>query len=287
MLEDSNSQTCGNPVVSGVPFCRRLRHSACGCGVTAEVGEAGLYLAVRRFFEAFDDECEDGHISVSLMPVPDGYAVTQPGGLAVLCGSASDAIAAYEFAVTNDLLRACNHVQIHCAGSVFNHRAVLALGASGAGKSSLALAWLAAGYPTLGDDVVHLAADGRAVPFKRLFKVSPEMLQLVGVDPATTPFWNAECAEAWYDPADGAGWADTAEVALVALCHRKAGARLSLRPVDRTAGLNALLHSLMETGPRAEHSLDILVEVVKRARLVEVTFESALAAASAITEYLQ
>jgi hypothetical protein len=246
-----------------------------------------LYHAVRRFFEAFDDEREDHHVSVSLMPIPDGYAVTQPGERTVVCDSTSDAIAAYEFAVTNNLLRGCDHVQIHSSGSVLNDRAVLALGASGAGKSSLALAWLAAGYPTLGDDVVHLAADGRALPFKRLFKVSPEMLQLVGIDPATTPFWNAECEEAWYDPDDAAGWADTAQVELVALCRRQVGARLSVRPVDRTAGLNALMHSLMETCRCAENSLDILVEVVKHARVVEVTFESALPAAAAITEYLQ
>jgi hypothetical protein len=43
----------------------------------------------------------------------------------------------------------------------------------------------------------------------------------------------------------------------------------------------------METGRRAENSLDILVEGVKHAYVVEVTFESAVVAASAITEYLQ
>ncbi len=287
MLEDTNSRTSGDLGVPGTPFLRRLRHSACGSWVTTEVGEAGLYHAVRHFFEACDDEREDHHVAVTLMPIPEGYAVTQPGERVAVCDSASDAIATYEFAVTNNLLRDCDHVQIHSSGSVLNDRAVLALGASGAGKSSLALAWLAAGYPTLGDDVVHLAADGRAHPFKRLFKVSPEMLQLVGVDPARTPFWNAACEEAWYDPDDTAGWADTAQVALVALCHRQAGACLSVRPVDRTAGLNALMHSLMETGRRAENSLDVLVEVVKHACVVEVTFESALTAAAAITEYLQ
>ncbi len=287
MLEDTNSRIRGSLGVPGAPFLRRLRHSSCGFEVTTEVGEAGLYHAVRCFFEAFDDEREGQHVSVSLMPTLEGYAVTQQGQRAIVCDSASDAVAAYEFAVTNHLLRACDHVQIHSSGSVVNDRAVLALGASGAGKSSLALAWLAAGYPTLGDDVVHLAADCHAHPFKRLFKVSPEMLQLVGVDPVTTPFWNGECGEAWYDPDDGVGWAGTARVALVVLCRRQAGARLSVRPVDRTTGLNALIHSLMETGRRAENSLDILVEGVKHAYVVEVTFESAVVAASAITEYLQ
>jgi len=287
VLESSNSQARGSQQVSGVPFRRRLRHRACGSGITAEVGDPGLYHAVRRFFEAVDDEREDQHVSVSLMPRPDGYAVTQSGQPAVVCCSAWDAIAAYEFAIAGNLLRFCDHVQIHCSGAVFDDRAVLALGPSGAGKSSLAMAWLAAGNPTLGDDVVHLAADGRAIPFKRMFKVSPEILRLVGVDPATTPFWNAECEDAWYDPNDGVGWADTTQVSLVALCRRRAGASLSVRPIDRAAGLNALMHSLMETGRRPEHSFDILTAVVEQAYVVEVTFGSALSAATAITDYLQ
>ena len=60
------------------------------------------------------------------------------------------------------------HAHLHAAGTVVSSRALVALGSSGAGKSSLALAWSLAGYPLLGDDAVLLAADGRVYLTERV-----------------------------------------------------------------------------------------------------------------------
>ena len=71
-------------------------------------------------------------------------------------------------------------VLLPAAGLVRNGAALLLIGRSGAGKSSLALRALAAGLPLLGDDQVFVAADGTCTRF-------PRRLRLYDDAPETAP----------------------------------------------------------------------------------------------------
>lgn len=101
---------------------------------------------------------------------------------------------------------ASQRVHLHAAGVRLDEEALLALGAGGAGKSSLALTWSVMGLPVLGDDVVLLDVDGRAESFRRLFKVDPIRLASHGIDPTSTPAWADGSEEAWFDPRTAGGW---------------------------------------------------------------------------------
>ena len=95
--------------------------------------------------------------------------------------SAAELVGALEFGVAHFLLGALrDRTHLHAAGAVSatsrTPAAVLALGPSGSGKSSLALAWSRRGLPLLGDDVVLADATGAPAPFRRPLRVDAELL---------------------------------------------------------------------------------------------------------------
>ena len=67
-----------------------------------------------------------------------------------------------DHAVPNGLMHNGDMV-VHCAGLVRNERAIVLLGDSGQGKSTLSLHLCGAGWTLLGDDSVRLERDGGAV----------------------------------------------------------------------------------------------------------------------------
>ena len=191
-----------------------------------------------------------------------------------------------EHVLTRALLESCGHLsQLHASGMVVDGRAVIALGGSDAGKSSLALAWTLSGYPSLGDDIVLLDGAGTARPFPRHFKLDPEVLRACGLDPEHTPFWNPKTREVWFTPEGISGWAAPAPLGLVALCRRSVGVQLSISRLSRVEGVNALLHSLLDTGLDARSSFQPIVDALQRAEVIEVRFESSQDAARAIAGY--
>jgi hypothetical protein len=170
---------------------------------------------------------------------------------------------------------------------VIDGRAVLALGGSDAGKSSLALAWSVAGHPSLGDDIILLEEQGHAGSFPRVFKVAPEVLESLGLEPSETPFWSEATGEAWYTPDAGPGWAEAAPVGLIAVCRHRPGAGVSTETLDRADGLNCLLHSVMPSGLDTAASFPAIVEALADAEVLRVDFESAASAAAAIASRVQ
>jgi hypothetical protein len=257
-----------------------------------EIDDRQLFVAASSFFHG--RAVSDGEPSdmdppvVTVRTLPDGYRVTAPGRQDSLCDSRSDALVVLEHALTDALLDKCDDVvHIHASGAVIANKAILALGGSGAGKSSLALAWTLAGYPSLGDDVVLLDEAGRAGPFERYFKVAPAVLQLLGVNPDSTPFWDPSTQEAWYTPEDGPGWAQPASIRLLAICKRAKGSPFSLERASRMEGLNALVYSRMTTGLSATSAFPLMHRVAEDADVLRVRFESAPEAAAAIAANLQ
>jgi len=80
---------------------------------------------------------------------------------------------------------------LHCTAVVVNGGAVGFLGDCGYGKSSLAAAFLQAGYPLLTDDLLVLKEEGRhflAYPSFPRIKLFPEMAEaFLGDRVAATP----------------------------------------------------------------------------------------------------
>ena len=189
-----------------------------------------------------------------------------------------------EYRLTEVFLESCaDVVQLHASGWATDAGAILVLGPSGAGKSSLATHASHNGFAAFGDDLVLIGADGRAAPFKRLFKSDPELLRRLGSDPATTVFWDPASEEAWFDPAEAGGWAEPAAVRLVVLGRFVAGGGLSVEEMSAADGLSLLVHSCFETGvPKAE-GFARLADLVEGASVLEVRFGDGAAAVRALS----
>lgn len=265
-----------------------VRLRVCGRDVAVALHDAALVEPTRELFRPYHVMPSDGSAvapAVRTYPSDDGIVVDWGQASQQPVRSGDDLIIALEFALTVSLLVACrDHAHLHASGAVVGDRAVLALGATGAGKSSLALSWSLAGIPVLGDDIVFVDAAGHARPFKRLFKVIPATLTERGIRLDRTPFWSPDSAEAWFDPAEGGGWASSASVGLLAFVRHQPDGDTVVRAADRASALRGLLESLLPDGLSAEKSFDRLVDISKRARAYHVSYGSATDAGRVLAE---
>lgn len=184
-----------------------------------------------------------------------------------------------------------NRVHLHAAGVEVGEDALLALGAGGVGKSSLALSWSVMGLPVLGDDVVLVGPDGRAESFRRLFKVDPDRLRSHGVDPASTPAWSEAWSEAWFDPRVAGGWSGRALTVRVGVLLARVKARGSadadsggptlLEPADALAGL---LASVVPTGLSRGAAVDPILRLLDGCDAYRLSFASSARAAARLVE---
>ena len=177
---------------------------------------------------------------------------------------------------------------LHAAGAVVGDRAVVALGESGAGKSSLALAWSVAGTPLLADDIVFVADGGSVRGLPRLVKVDPDRLRAHGLSVADTVAPSSDESEAWWDPRRGGGWATGSfEAAVVASVRFDAGAsRTTLERLSPHAALQALLQHNMDQRSGAHEVLDRLIALAESALFIEARFGCAINAAQALIDSL-
>ena len=277
------ARTTGDPGPEG----RRLYFEVGGRTLSAEIGDPQLFELAGLLFPYYETPKPDAGFSASpdvcVEKAPHGYLVAPCDESPVVCGTEMETLATLEFALTRAMIASLGeYIHLHASGAVVEGQAVLALGRSGAGKSSLAVSWLSRGYKTLGDDIVFLDAAARAKPFKRLFKVTPLALQVLDIDPATTLQWDPDWPEAWFDPDDGAGWAEEAPVAIVACVRYDPRASLSLTPMSTTEALNFVVHSIMDTGKRAGDCFDTLARLVEDSRAFSVVYPSAHEAAEVL-----
>lgn len=266
---------------------RRLYFSAGARIVVAETAAPALFEPARFLFPAYEvppsEQLQSDRVDVSVRRKSHGYVVASFDSSDVLCQTQMGAVVEFEFALSRSLAASLTkHVHLHASGAVVDGQAVLALGNSGAGKSSVAVSMLTKGYPTLGDDTVMLASDGRVSPFKRLLKVNPVVLRELGIDPTATVCWDPDWPEVWYDPQESCGWAAEAPVAIITLARYDPNAPLRLTPISAEEALNAVVHSVMTTGMPAGADFDRLIRLVRDARVFRLDFNSAVEAAEAI-----
>jgi hypothetical protein len=185
----------------------------------------------------------------------------------------SHALDAIEFLVASRLLVLHAPVpQLHAAGAVPRDQAVLAIGESGAGKSSVALHWSRSGIPVLGDDAVFLAERARAIAFPRLFSVDRARLASAGTTPDPALQWGTPDDEVRYDPASGGGWAPPAPIGLIAFLERRPQGPPVAERLPKSRALSLLAGALLPTGCGPDRCFDLLVGVAERARAVQLTF---------------
>ena len=207
-------------------------------------------------------------------------------------GDRADFVSHLEMRISEAVLgRATGRLHVHAAGLALNAGCALVLGDSGAGKSSLSLAWSLGGRPLLGDDVVLVAPGGRAEAHPRPVKVDTERLTAIGLPPESTLEYDPRVDEVWVDPTRHGGWVEgSIPIRLLAVGRfvRGAPAAGSARPLPTTDALQALLRSVTGSGGvAAEDVLDRAIGVVERARTVTIRFGSSRAATDTIEAALR
>jgi hypothetical protein len=278
-----SARTTGDPEKAG----RRLYFSTGGRIVVTETFEPALLEPARRLFPAYEvprpGRQRPDQVDVNLRRQSGEYVVASFDSPEVFCKTSMDAIVAFEFALCRSLAASsADRVHLHASGAVVDGQAILALGKSGAGKSSLAVAMLSRGFPTLGDDTVFLGPTAKVAPFKRLLKVNPVVLRELGIDPTSTVHWDPTWHEAWCEPREGAGWAAEAPVAIIALARHDPNLSLRLSPVPAAEALNEVVHSVMVAGMPAGEGFDRLVRLVQGAEVYRLEFQSAIEAAEVL-----
>lgn len=269
-----------------VTYSLALRYALCDRPVELVTDDPALAEPLRRLFPAYvTNGAAPANPDVAIRRAGDGYRVAIGSGTPTLCRTVVEVMEVSEFALCEALLTSCRrYIHVHAAGAIMHGGAVLALGRAGAGKSSLAVAWSRRGHAALGDDIVLLDVEGRALAFRRLFKVHPALLQRVDVDLDNTPFWVPGSTDAWYDPSVSGGWVDEARIRALVLARYRTGRPLAITEASSADALNALVHSVLPSGVRRRAAFDTLCRVVAGVRAWEVTFGDVVAAAQALED---
>lgn len=228
----------------------------------------------------------DGPAGIRVRVHDERYEMVS-GGTPTPYDSLTELVIALEDAVARALLDAQGQlVRLHAGGARLPGGAALVLGRGEAGKSSLTFAWLRAGHPVYGDDVVLLDGDGCAHAFPRHFKLDPRQFADRGERVEATPFWAPGYDAAWFDPCAGAGWAAPEAVRAVIHLRFQRGAPVTIRETDGKTALSALLHSVMPGGMPKDSAFGCLASLAEQTRRLEVEFGNARDAAEQLEAML-
>ncbi|NNF28041.1 MAG: hypothetical protein HKN73_12520 [Gemmatimonadetes bacterium] len=204
---------------------------------------------------------------VVVVAAPEGAVIEWAGGAVSV--ALEDLAPELEHVVTQAILESLpDLLHLHGAAVVGGAGAALALGASGAGKSSIATCWTVSGRPVLGDDVVFLDRKATLHPLMKPLKVDAERVRAFGLPLEDTVRWEPEASEAWVDPEAHGGWALAAPVVGLVILERVSP---SEAPEDRPElvglpgpeGAQAVLGQCMTTGGRPAGWIDPILELVE------------------------
>lgn len=262
---------------------RFLAYCVNGSSLCVRVEDHALVSPLRFLFPSYEvpgSGALAGAPTVTVRRTGTVWTVTDGAG-AYPCLTSIEVAEAVEYALTQAFLGlVTDAVHLHAAGVLLGEGATLLVGAEGAGKTSLAF-WLnRRGHPVLGDDVALVRAGGHVDAFKRLFKVDPAVLAEAGVTVEQTRLWEPGASTAWYDPSDGAGWADKAKIASVVLLERGAGRGERLAPLRRSEAVTLLMRHLLSTGLHGSAAFEVLADAVHGADVATLSFSSAARGAS-------
>lgn len=257
----------------------RLSYRLGGCPVVATFSSLDLAERFRGVFRASETTRVEAPPSIAVQQRGREYTVRVEGEAPLVTMDFVRALEAYEWALTERLMAAvASDIHVHAGGAVGPHGGMLALGRSGAGKSTIAFHWSRMGFRALGDDIVRIDGRGHAAPFPRIFKIPDRVASEAGIDVERTIGWRADCDEVWVEPA--AGWSDAAPVCLVAHARFVPGTDTTVEQLPRTALLAALMESVVPSGRAPRAAFETLADVAVRAEGYSVTYGRAEDAAT-------
>lgn len=259
----------------------RVAFEESGARVVVEVACRETADTVRTLFPSLSVAPRPGEApDLRVVASGPGFELRDGGGPPRAFDGLPPLLAVLEFRVLERLLAPlAGWVHLHAAGVLVEGGAVLAVGRSGAGKSSMALAWSRMGLPVLSDDLVLVAPDGRVRGFPRLAKVDRERLADHGLSAADTVAPVPDHPQAWVDLHREVPWPrGTVPVALVSEVAYDGGPVRST-PLGPGAVLQRLMENLLVTGVGGADALDRLVLVAGEARGLTIRFDRAAAAA--------
>lgn len=229
-------------------------HPSASQGCTLAVGPAAFTLlhddpalleavlpAFRHLVAAQVGAGERGESVPYRLVAADGLVLIARGDAPAVIVMPSEAAPALKAMLVEDVLRAHGGLALHAATLHGADGALLLGGAPGAGKSTLTLALLAAGFGYGGDDVALLDAQGQVqgVPFAPAMKAGAARLV-----PGLAPLPRHRRPDGkWlrYPPVERAPGPDWRPARWLVRLRRRPGAPATLTPMEPTAALGAFM----------------------------------------------
>jgi len=221
------------------------------------------------------------HVRVEVRRDGSGGYVVEAGAAITRCPTWSDVPGTLEFVLAQSLIRDSGAAaQVHGAGVSVGGEALLLVGPSGRGKSSLALQLTRLGHPLITDDFLLIHQGGRVEGARRHAKLDAQTLALLGIDPQGTVLWHNDADEAWVDPETLSGWVRHPVGARWIVFLAAERSMDVLQPIPDTYALELLLRS---RGPdRSGRSLPVLAELLHAAQAFELNASSHASALSSV-----
>ena len=217
------------------------------------------------------------------------------GSWKVSCGWHADLIQADPWLLSNEIrhllveeaLRRSDAIAIHAAAVARAGRAIVLVGESGAGKTTLTLQLASAGWDYVTDDLVVVDARGRLMPFPKPLGIKEPTHWSQFAHHFVELDWPSAPKDLFLVPPQALGWIDPAashEVAAVVFLQR--GRNGEVR-VEELSGGRALADLGPYTRPIDASSMSVLGAICARARCAQLVSDDPVAAAARLEELVR
>lgn len=217
------------------------------------------------------------------------YLSYEDGNLIHQTQSIEDALDYLEWRITTRILQNLKQfIQIHAAGVERGGKALLLVGPSGSGKSSLALCLLRRGWKCMSDEVVLLDAGcGSVLPFPRSFHADFSAMKIfhdLVAKQGDTAFRDSSgkmrldpsfALEDWVAEPSPPGW--------IVFPDYQPGHSGEIEPVGETEALSLMLSQAINLAEHGKRGLDALMELVRSLQCFRLTTGDLNVATSLLT----
>jgi hypothetical protein len=200
------------------------------------------------------------------------YRLYESGNLICETDDRARLLDTLEWAIMTGILQSTRHfIQLHAAGVDVDGQALLFVGPSGAGKTSLVLSLLLKGWQCLSDEVILVdPCTNRVLPFPRSFHIHSQTLNLFSELSATVHksasvdnrgkfrFDPGLVLSEWVAGTSAPAW-------VVFPCYQP-GNRNDLIPIGETEAMTILIGQTINLLDHGERGLETLLELVRKCR---------------------
>jgi hypothetical protein len=200
------------------------------------------------------------------------YRLYESGNLICETDDRARLLDTLEWAIMTGILQSTRHfIQLHAAGVDVDGQALLFVGPSGAGKTSLVLSLLLKGLKCLSDEVILVEpGTNRVLPLPRSFHIHSRTLNLFSELSATEPestsidnrgkirFDPAIVLSEWVASSSAPAW-------VIFPCYRLGNCN-DLVPIGETEAMTLLIGQTINLLDHGERGLETLLELVRNCR---------------------